>query len=94
MPGRGARGGSKVRGKMKNIDRRLQRLEQWVCSQRNDGGETPVEVLCARIRRLAEASGEIYEPPPTGPFTNDRGRPFSVAEILRGRGSSQNVSEM
>ena len=68
---------------MKTMIRRLQRLEHWTSIQRNEKGETPAEVLRARERRLAEAQGVPFEDPAPERFTNDRGRPLSVAEILR-----------
>src|SRR5690242_773515 len=49
--------------------------------QRNEVGETPAEVLRTRIRRLAE--GGPFEDLPTEDFNADRGRPLSVADILR-----------
>jgi hypothetical protein len=67
------------------MDRRLQRLEHWISSQRNEMGETPADVLRARIRRRAEADGVLFVDPPPGRFTDDRGRSLSVVEILRGR---------
>jgi hypothetical protein len=70
---------------MKSIARRLQRLEHWVSSQRNDAGATPADVLRVRIRRRAEADGVPFEESPSGKLTYDRGRHLSVAEILRGR---------
>ena len=70
---------------MKPIRRRLQRLERWTSSQRNDEGESPADVLRERIRRLAEAEGVPYERPPLGRLTDDRGRVLSVVEILRRR---------
>ena len=70
---------------MKPITRRLQRLERWASSQRNDEGETPADVLRDRIRRLAAAEGAPLELPPLGRLTDDRGRALSVVEILRGQ---------
>ena len=67
---------------MKTMIRRLQRLEHGTSSQRNEKGETPAEVLRARERRLAEAQGVPFQDPAPERFTN-RGRPLSVAEILR-----------
>jgi hypothetical protein len=68
---------------MRTMIRRLQRLEDRTSMQRNESGETPVEVLRGRIRRLCEAEGVPFEDPPPEEFTDNRGRPVSVADILR-----------
>ena len=52
--------------------------------QRNEGGETPAEVLRARIRRRCEAEVPPRELPPRCP-TDDRGRCLSIADVLRNR---------
>jgi hypothetical protein len=54
-----------------------------VSMQRNDAGETPADVLRARIRRLCEAEGVPFEDLPPEEFTDDLVRPLSVADILR-----------
>jgi hypothetical protein len=53
--------------------------------QRNEAGETPAEVLRGRIRRLCEAEGVPFEDLPPEEFADDRGRPLSVASVLRKR---------
>jgi hypothetical protein len=68
---------------MRTMSRRLQRLEDRACLQRDETGETPAEVFRVRIPRLYEAEGVPFEDPPPEEFTDDRGRLLSVADILR-----------
>ena len=70
---------------MKPITRRLQRLETWASRQRNEDGETPVDVLRRRIRACAEADGVSYEDLPAMPSSSHRGRALTVAQVLFGR---------
>jgi hypothetical protein len=70
---------------MKTMIRRLLRLEDKTSMQRNEAGETPAEVLRGRIRRLCEAEGVPFEDLPPEEFADDRGRPLSVASVLRKR---------
>ena len=70
---------------MKPLTRRLQRLEQWASSQRNDEGETLADVLRKRIQAYAGAEGVPFEDQPARQVTDHRGRALTVAEILRGR---------
>ena len=68
---------------MRTMTRRVQRLEDRASMQRNEEGETPAEVLRRRIRIRCEAEGVPFEDPPTEELTGDRGRPLSIADILR-----------
>jgi hypothetical protein len=70
---------------MRTMIRRLLRLEDRASMQRNEAGETPAEVLRGRIRRLCEAEGVPFEDLPPEEFADDRGRPLSVASVLRKR---------
>jgi hypothetical protein len=70
---------------MRTIIRRLQRIEESVSIPLNDDGETLAEVLRARIRRRCEAEGVPFADAPPELLTDDRGRPLSVAAILRWR---------
>lgn len=53
--------------------------------QRNEEGLTSAEVLRARMRRVADAEGVPFEAPPLDVLTEERGRPLSVARVLRRR---------
>jgi hypothetical protein len=67
---------------MKAIDRRLRRLEESFSPQENEQGESLAELIRARRRRRAEASGEPFELRPCE-VIHDQDRYLSVADILR-----------
>ena len=53
--------------------------------QRNESGETLVEVLRGRIQRRCEAEGVPFEDPSREELTGDWTKFLSVADILRMR---------
>ena len=70
---------------MKEMMRRIRRLEQRLAPQPASKGPSAADILWERIRRFAEAQGEPVPEWPSEPYTDDQGRLLSVAEILRRR---------
>ena len=68
---------------MKSIDKRIRRLEHRFDPPENDAARKAVALLRERRRRLLEASSQPFEDWQSARLTDDRGRPFSVGEILQ-----------
>ena len=68
---------------MKDIDKRLRRLEERFTPQENEEVGRLVALLRERRQRRAEASGEPFELRPCQRLTEDQNRHLSVADILR-----------
>jgi hypothetical protein len=63
---------------------RVRRLES-VSARSRTHGPSPAEILRERQRRHSAEIGQAYIEPAPINFTDARGRPLSVAEILRVR---------
>jgi hypothetical protein len=72
---------------MRTITRRLCRLEGFVAS-RQFQGPSPAEILRERKRRRL---GDAYRDSAPVKLTDARGRPLSVAEVLRAGGCNRKV---
>ena len=68
---------------MKDIDRRLRRLEESFAPPEDQEVARLVVLLRERRRRRAEASGEPFESGPFEHLTEDQTRHLSVADVLR-----------
>jgi hypothetical protein len=68
---------------MKELKRRIRRLEQRLAPQPASKGPSAIDILRERRRRRLEAAGQPIEEPAPAQLASGAGRPRSVVEILR-----------
>jgi hypothetical protein len=68
---------------MKELKRRIRRLEQRLAPQPASKGPSAVDILRERRRRRLEAAGQPIEEPAPAQLAGGSDRPRSVVEILR-----------